>query len=65
MKGHMHDQENTEETYYFNLNTILAATNNFSYPDKLGGGFGLVYKVKATYIFHIEENWYVMEVGFT
>ena len=35
------------EIYYFNLITILAATNNFSDANKLGeGGFGPVYKVK-------------------
>ena len=66
MEGHMHDQDNTGETYYFILTTILAATNNFSDSNKLGeGGFGPVYKVKETYVFHIEEKWYVMEVGFT
>ncbi|RVW87212.1 G-type lectin S-receptor-like serine/threonine-protein kinase RKS1 [Vitis vinifera] len=47
MEGHMHDQDNTGETYYFNLTTILAATNNFSDSNKLGeGGFGPVYKGK-------------------
>ncbi|XP_034697796.1 cysteine-rich receptor-like protein kinase 10 [Vitis riparia] len=47
MEGHMHDQDNTVETYYFNLTTILAATNNFSDYNKLGeGGFGPVYKGK-------------------
>uniref|UniRef100_F6H7Y8 non-specific serine/threonine protein kinase n=1 Tax=Vitis vinifera TaxID=29760 RepID=F6H7Y8_VITVI len=47
MEGHMHDQDNSVETYYFNLTTILAATNNFSDSNKLGeGGFGPVYKGK-------------------
>ncbi|KAL6332700.1 hypothetical protein AAG906_010040 [Vitis piasezkii] len=37
-EGHMRDQDNTGETYYFNLTTILAATNNFSDSNKLGEG---------------------------
>ena len=41
------DNDNRGETYYFNLITRLAATNNFSDANKLGeGGFGPVYKVK-------------------
>nr|POE83771.1 cysteine-rich receptor-like protein kinase 25 [Quercus suber] len=40
------DNNNRGEIYYFNLITILAATNNFSDANKLGeGGFGPVYKV--------------------
>lgn len=59
MKGHMHHQDNTVETYYFILTTILAATNNFSESNKLGeGGFGPVYKVKEKYMIHIEEKWW-------
>ncbi|KAJ9690121.1 hypothetical protein PVL29_012661 [Vitis rotundifolia] len=47
VEGHKHDEDNTGETYYFNLTTILAATNNFSDSNKLGeGGFGPVYKGK-------------------
>ena len=35
------------ELEYFKLNTITAATNNFSPANKLGqGGFGSVYKVE-------------------
>ena len=45
--------EDSGEMYYFNLTTILAATNNFSEANKLGqGGFGPVYKVKKYKIFH-------------
>ncbi|XP_065618202.1 G-type lectin S-receptor-like serine/threonine-protein kinase At4g11900 [Quercus suber] len=41
------DNDNRGEIYYFNLITILAATNNFSDANKLGeGGFGPVYKGK-------------------
>nr|XP_023874188.1 LOW QUALITY PROTEIN: cysteine-rich receptor-like protein kinase 10 [Quercus suber] len=41
------DNNNRGEIYYFNLITILAATNNFSDANKLGeGGFGPVYKGK-------------------
>lgn len=53
----MHHQDNTVETYYFILTTILAATNNFSESNKLGeGGFGPVYKVKEKYMIRIEEK---------
>ena len=38
--------EDSGEMYYFDLTTILSATNNFSDANKLGqGGFGPVYKV--------------------
>eukprot|EP00261_Vitis_vinifera_P017328 XP_010646959.1 PREDICTED: cysteine-rich receptor-like protein kinase 25 [Vitis vinifera] len=38
-------EEDSGEMYYFNLTTILTATNNFSEANKLGqGGFGPVYK---------------------
>ena len=41
------DNDNRGEIYYFNLITLLVATNNFSDANKLGeGGFGPVYKVK-------------------
>ena len=34
------------DNFFFDLNTIVAATNNFSSANKLGqGGFGSVYKV--------------------
>ena len=53
MEGQMHDQDDTGETYFFNLTTILVATNNFSDSNKLGeGGFGPVYKVEKTKLFH-------------
>ena len=41
------DDDHSREMHYFNLTTILTATNNFSNVNKLGeGGFGPVYKVK-------------------
>ena len=42
-----HDESTTDsELQFFDLNTITAATNNFSTENKLGrGGFGSVYKV--------------------
>ncbi|KAF3946766.1 hypothetical protein CMV_027002 [Castanea mollissima] len=41
------DDDNRGEMNYFNLSTILTATNNFSDANKLGeGGFGPVYKGK-------------------
>ncbi|KAM4113028.1 hypothetical protein ACJW30_05G186800 [Castanea mollissima] len=41
------DDDDSGEMHYFNLNTILTATNNFSDMNKLGeGGFGPVYKGK-------------------
>ncbi|KAM3701622.1 hypothetical protein ACJW31_05G187500 [Castanea mollissima] len=46
---YMHATEDKEsgEMHYFNFNTILTATNNFSDDNKLGeGGFGPVYKGK-------------------
>lgn len=34
------------DTQFFDLSTIIAATNNFLFSNKLGqGGFGAVYKV--------------------
>uniref|UniRef100_A0A2N9FPC5 Protein kinase domain-containing protein n=1 Tax=Fagus sylvatica TaxID=28930 RepID=A0A2N9FPC5_FAGSY len=41
------DHDNGAEIHYFNLSTILTATNSFSDANKLGeGGFGPVYKGK-------------------
>lgn len=42
-----HDESTTHsELQFFDLNTIAAATNNFSSENELGrGGFGSVYKV--------------------
>ena len=42
-----HDESTTNsELQLFDLNTIFAATNNFSFQNELGrGGFGSVYKV--------------------
>ena len=41
------DEYDSGEMHYFDLTTILTATNNFSDVNKLGeGGFGPVYKVK-------------------
>ncbi|KAL4628573.1 hypothetical protein ACB092_05G249200 [Castanea dentata] len=41
------DDDDSGEIHYFNLTTILTATNNFSDVNKLGeGGFGPVYKGK-------------------
>ena len=46
-------EEDSGEMYYFDLTTILSATNNFSDANKLGqGGFGPVYKVKKYKLFH-------------
>ena len=48
------DDDNRGEMNYFNLSTILTATNNFSDANKLGeGGFGPVYKVKKSIIINI------------
>ena len=42
-----HDESTiNSELQFFDMNTIAAATNNFSSENKLGhGGFGSVYKV--------------------
>ena len=47
-KGNRFDESGTNaELPYFDLSTIVAATENFSFANKLGeGGFGTVYKVK-------------------
>ncbi len=43
---HAMDHDDSGEMHYFNLSTILTATNDFSEANKLGeGGFGPVYKV--------------------
>ncbi len=43
------NHDNGAEIHYFNLSTILTATNSFSDANKLGeGGFGPVYKVEKT-----------------
>ena len=40
------DESRSSDLPFFDLNTIAAATNNFSIDNKLGeGGFGSVYKV--------------------
>lgn len=45
-------EEDSGEMYYFDLGTILSATNN-SEANKLGQvGFGPVYKVKKFKLFH-------------
>ncbi|XP_030970765.1 cysteine-rich receptor-like protein kinase 10 [Quercus lobata] len=44
---HTRDDDDSGEMHYFDLTTILTATNNFSDVNKLGeGGFGPVYKGK-------------------
>ncbi|XP_065618204.1 LOW QUALITY PROTEIN: G-type lectin S-receptor-like serine/threonine-protein kinase At4g11900 [Quercus suber] len=44
---HARDDDDSGEMHYFDLTTILTATNNFSDVNKLGeGGFGPVYKGK-------------------
>ena len=44
---HARDDDDSGEMHYFDLSTILTATNNFSDLNKLGeGGFGPAYKVK-------------------
>lgn len=44
-----HDGEMKQDLAFFDLNSIVVATDNFSISNKLGeGGFGSVYKV-ATY----------------
>ena len=42
--------DGSEESFRFDLDTIRAATNDFSDENKLGqGGFGAVYKVSTNY----------------
>nr|POE74097.1 cysteine-rich repeat secretory protein 38 [Quercus suber] len=45
---HARDDDDSGEMHYFDLTTILTATNNFSDVNKLGeGGFGPVYKIQT------------------
>lgn len=41
---HYNEQEEDMELPLFGLSTIASATDNFSISNKLGGGFGPVYK---------------------
>lgn len=42
-----HDELEPNETFQFDFESIMAATDNFSDTNKLGeGGFGAVYKVR-------------------
>ena len=51
---HARDDDDSVEMHYFDLSTILTATNNFSDLNKLEeGGFGPVYKVKRLFIFGV------------
>ena len=51
---HARDDDDSAEMHYFDLSTLLTATNNFFDLNKLGkGGFGLVYKVKRFFIFGV------------
>ena len=44
--------EDLQELPFFNLATMVTATNNFSSNNKLGeGGFGPVYKVTLTHFY--------------
>ena len=48
------EQDDPSELHFFDLDSILIATDNFSITNKLGqGGFGSVYKVIG---FFIEEK---------
>lgn len=45
-KTEVDDCRGKTDTEFFELSTIIAATNNFLYSNRLGqGGFGSVYKV--------------------
>ena len=51
---HARDDDDSAELHYFDLSTILSATNNFSDLNKLGdGGFSPVFKVKRLFIFGV------------
>ena len=51
---HARDDDDSAEMHYFDLSTILTATNNFSDLNKLGeGGFGPVYKVERLFTFGV------------
>ena len=51
---HARDDVDSAKMHYFDLSTILTATNNFSDLNKLGeGGFGPVYKVERLFIFGV------------
>ena len=56
-----HDESTTNsELQFFDLNTITAATNNFSSENELGrGGFGSVFKVMTRESF---SNVYMMTI---
>ena len=49
--GHFEEEDNKQiDVPFFDMESILAATNNFSLANKLGqGGFGLVYKVTTPF----------------
>ena len=61
---HVADHENGGEVHYFNLSTIMAATNNFSDENKLGeGGFGSVYWGKTTD--GLQVFWFLFRIELT
>lgn len=51
--SHMEDIESIK-SLLIDLSTLRTATNNFAENNKLGeGGFGVVYKVGALFLYHI------------